>query len=489
MSTLSGTAGTGMPITWTAAAGSGASLEYRFWRFSQTSGAWTIVQDYSAANSYTWTPSAGEEGNYMIQVWARVQGSSNNYESWKSSGWFAISNQLKVGSLEASVALPASTGTTITWTAKATGGPGPLQYRFWRFHSGTWTMVRDYSSDPTYTWTPGASEEGTYTLQVWVRRAGSTANYDAWRPSDVIEIKNGPLSIASLTANRAFPTGTGAAITWKAVSAGVGPLEYQFWRQQLGGAWTIAQAYSPSDSYTWTPTAQGTYALQVWVRRQGSTAAYEAWLGTGYFDISNTPLSVTISADAGVPIGTGAPVSWTAKVTGGPGPYEYRFYLFNAARETWALVQDYGLKDTFTWTPSIGDAGSYLFQAWVRRVGSGAVYDAWTASGFFTVAGGAPSILSLTGSTGQQAVVGAPVTWTAKPAGGEGPLEYSFWMLNQATQVWTELQSYSWDRSFDWVPTVGQEGTYIVQVRVRRSSSTAPFEGWSSAPFEVLPRP
>jgi Fibronectin type III domain len=49
---------TGKPITWTALAGSGAQLQYQFWRFSQSTGAWTLGQDYGSSNSFTWTPGA-----------------------------------------------------------------------------------------------------------------------------------------------------------------------------------------------------------------------------------------------------------------------------------------------------------------------------------------------------------------------------------------------------------------------------------------------
>ncbi len=33
-------------------------------------------------------------------------------------------------------------------------------------------------------------------------------------------------------------------------------------------------------------SSSGQHAVQVWVRSAGSTAPYEAWLGTGYFSIS-----------------------------------------------------------------------------------------------------------------------------------------------------------------------------------------------------------
>ena len=64
-------------------------------------------------------------------------------------------------SLTSNVALPATAGTTITWTAGATGGTAPLEYQFWRQDSGTWIMVQDYSAMNSYTWITTAAGHGT----------------------------------------------------------------------------------------------------------------------------------------------------------------------------------------------------------------------------------------------------------------------------------------------------------------------------------------
>jgi hypothetical protein len=39
-------------------------------------------------------------------------------------------------------------------------------------------LVRAYGTANTASWTP--SRPGTYTIQVWVRNAGSGATYDVW---------------------------------------------------------------------------------------------------------------------------------------------------------------------------------------------------------------------------------------------------------------------------------------------------------------------
>jgi fibronectin type III domain protein len=473
---------TGKPITWTALAGSGAQLQYQFWRFSQSTGAWTLGQDYSSSNSFTWTP--GAEGTYAIQVWARKAGSSATLEAWRTTGSFTVANRpIVVGSLEADVALPASEGTSITWTARATGGPPPLQYQFWRYDERTaqWVMARDYGTSNTYSWMPGAADLGQHSLQVWVRGAGSSASFDAWRSSGGFEVRNAPASIGSITASKSFPAGTGDAITWKTVAAGLGPLEYSYYLySQTTNTWTV-QSWGPSSSYTWTPTSAGNYWLQVWVRRQGSTAPYDAFKNTELFQITNgTPVVRALTSDLAAPVGTETPVTFAVDATGGPGALQYSFWLYSQARDSWSLVRPYGSGNKFTWTPTLGDQGDYVLQAWVRRATSTASSEAWGSSAF-TVGNLAPTVQSLKIDSGNAVLVGTPLSVVARASGGPGNLEYRFFRYSMTTQSWTLVQDYSWDNSFGWVPGPLDRGLYTFQVWVRRAGSSAAVEAFLSS--------
>jgi hypothetical protein len=49
--------------------------------------------------------------------------------------------------------------------------------------------VQPYGSSSSYTWTPGAADAGTHALQVWVRSAGSTEVYDAWRGTGMFGVQ------------------------------------------------------------------------------------------------------------------------------------------------------------------------------------------------------------------------------------------------------------------------------------------------------------
>jgi len=382
----------GTPITFTASTSGGTgSFQYKFYRYKYGAG-WTMVQDYGSSNTWSWTPAQSDSGTYVLQVWVRTTGSTASYEAYQASDVFSIlPAKPDMTALRANVAFPAATGTPITFTADATGGIAPLQYKFWRYKSGAgWTMARDWSSANSFTWTPGASDVGTYTLQAWVRNAGATGDPDSWKALDFTVSNSSAVQIQSVTANRSFPSGTGTPITWTAMASGgsAGPLQYRFWRYNNStGSWTLAQDYSASNTYTWTPgyADVGSYTLQVWVRSAGSTASYEAWVATSTFSIVRVGVTITsFSASRSFPSAPGTPITWTATATGGSGTLEYKFYRYKYG-SGWTLVQDYGSSNTLTWTPGAGDTGDYVLQVWVRSVGSGVDYEAYAATDVFRI--------------------------------------------------------------------------------------------------------
>ena len=69
-------------------------------------------------------------------------------------------------SLSPSPASPQVTGTTVLWTASATGCTAP-QFRFMVFHSSTgWIVGQDWSASPSFSWSTGSLVIGDYLVQV-----------------------------------------------------------------------------------------------------------------------------------------------------------------------------------------------------------------------------------------------------------------------------------------------------------------------------------
>ena len=378
----------GNTIRWnaTVAGASGVSLEYKFLLLNRGSGAWSILRDYATSNQVAWTPTS--VGSYAIQVWVRQVGSTALYEVWGGVESAVVSRgPLSVTALTSDAAQPAKTGNTITWTARARGGSaGPLQYQFVRFSAKSgWTVVKPYSSSNTYSWTPSWTDDDQYAIQVWVKNAGSTAYFDAWAGTDLFEVQRAPLQLALGTL---FPAPPGTPVTVTATVADpTAAFEYQFFvYSQSTGTWSVGRSYSTSNTWTWTPAAVGHYVIQVWARRVGSTAGYDAWAGTNYLNVSVGPAQmVAIDANVELPSRVGTPITWEAKANGGTAaPLQYTFFLYTEGGG-WTVLSDWSAQNKVTWTPSSADLGRHLVQVWVRSAGSTAAFESWRNTPYFAI--------------------------------------------------------------------------------------------------------
>ena len=84
---------------------------------------------------------------------------------------------LRVTGISSSHTSPQVTGTRITFSAIATGGTAPVQFK-WLITNGTTTQVgQTWSTNASFAWTP--STAGSYTIGTWARNAGSTADAPA----------------------------------------------------------------------------------------------------------------------------------------------------------------------------------------------------------------------------------------------------------------------------------------------------------------------
>jgi hypothetical protein len=278
---------TGTPITWTARVQGGMSgpIQYEFWLYSTTRG-WLNAQPYGPSETFTWTPTWTDAGDYAVQVWVRSNGSTASYDAYAGTSVFTI--QRAGVQLTTPTLFPVAVGTPVTWTAGVADPSVTMQYEFWVYSNTTaqWALGQAYSSQKTFIWTPVVVD--TYGVQVWARQVGSTASYDVYTSTGMLGVTSGPAQMVSLTSNVALPVSAGTTVTWTAgATGGTAPLEYQFWRQD-GGTWIMVRDYSSQNTYSWITTATdvGQHAIQARVRSVGSSSAYESQMSTGVFQIN-----------------------------------------------------------------------------------------------------------------------------------------------------------------------------------------------------------
>ena len=345
----------GTTITWSCAASGGTSLYYQFW-LQGPSGNWEIAQAYSTSNTWSWTPTTA--GSYAVCVWVKDASSSSQYDKWIVANYTvsAASTPVTISSVTPNKASPQAVGTTITWSCAASGGTS-LYYQFWlQGPSGNWEIAQAYSTSNTWSWTPTTA--GSYAVSVWVKDASSSSQYDKWIAANyTVSAASTPVTISSVTPNKASPQAVGTTITWSCAASGGTSLYYQFWLQGPSGNWEIAQAYSTSNTWSWTPTTAGSYAVSVWVKDASSSSQYDKWIAANYtVSAASTPVTISsVTPNKASPQAAGTTITWSCAASGGTSLY-YQFWL-QGPSGNWEIAQAYSTSNTWSWTPTT--AGSY----------------------------------------------------------------------------------------------------------------------------------
>jgi hypothetical protein len=479
----------GTPITFTATATNGtAPYSYKWWVFDGAT--WSVLQNWSASSSYTWTPSVANSA-FRVAVWIRNAGSTADaYDNPASNGSVAFpvnpaSTPLSVTSLTTNRTAPQQVGTPITFTAAVAGGTAPQQFKWMLFDGASTSVVQAWSTSNTWIWTPTIAN-ASYQVTVWARNASNTtdaaenANSARSLPFAINAAPAGPLTLTSLTASLPAPQPVGTPITFTAtVSNGTAPHQFKWWVFD-NNTWTAMQSWTTSNTWQWTPTSSGgNIRVAVWVRNAGSTAdAYDnpASNGSIPFAINGgvqqpSPLSITgLTANRAAPQPAGTPITFNAGVTGGTAPQQFKWLLFDGNNTS--VVRGWSTSNTWTWTPTTANA-AYQVTVWARSASSttDAAENANSARSLPFAIGNPAGTLTLTGLTANLNApqpVGTPVTFTATATGGSAPYQYKWWVFNGS--AWMVLQSWTTSSSMTW--TASASGAYRIGVWVRNAGST-----------------
>jgi len=375
-----------------------------FWNpFNPSAGQTVTFTDTSVGGPTSWSWSFGDGATSTLKNPTHMYAKAGTYNATlkvsNSAGTSPVVThsltvspppQLIVTALTPNPAPPKPVGTNIVWTATTFGGLPPFQFQFRRtvVGSGQWTVVQPYSANSRFSWMPSAAQAGTYQIEVDVRNSGTTSGFDATLVTPNFTI-TGPLSIKSLTPNPALPQPTGAKITWTAATGGgTPPLQFKFRRfKQSTGTWTDVQAWSATNTFSWTPasTDAGAYQIAVQVKNAGSAAAFDAQLIGPLFSITAPPPTITaLTPVPAPPQKVGTRITWTATVSGGKAPLTYKFRRLNVKTGVWTDVQLYSPSNTYSWTPGPAEAGTYQIEVRVRNAGS-ITFDANRIGPTFTI--------------------------------------------------------------------------------------------------------
>ena len=379
---------------------------------------------------------------------------------------------------------PQAVGTNVTLTGSGTGGTGSYEYRYWiKAGTGSWQMLRDYSTDSVFNWSTAGLAGGTYTLQVNVRNQGSSAFAEAFT-NYTYSVTAAAASGASMTFSLASPQTIGTPVTLTGAGAGgTGSYEYRYWIKATGGSWQLLRDYSTDSVFNWSTAglAGGTYTLQVNVRNQGSAAFAEAFTNYTYSVTAAAASGASMTFSLASPQTIGTTVTLTGAGAGGTGSYEYRYWI-KATGGSWQMLRDYSSVSVFNWSTAGLAGGTYTVQVNVRNQGSTTFAEAFTNYTYSLIA--PASGASMTFSLPSPQVVGTNVALIGSGAGGTGSYEYRYW-IKAGAGSWQMLRDYSTASVFNWSTAGLAAGTYTLQVNVRNQGSTAFAEAFTNYTYSV----
>jgi hypothetical protein len=173
-------------------------------------------------------------------------------------------------SLTSSAASPQKIGTTIVWSAAATGGLAPYSFQWSVYQAGTWA-VGSWTPASSWSWTPtiaGADDQ----IRVAVRSSGSTSASGELAQTVPFTVTAPSISLVYLQKSKLPPQIVGTTVTWYAgASGGLAPYQYRWWVFD-GSVWSALTAWTTSSTLSWTPSvANANYIVWVGARSAGSS--------------------------------------------------------------------------------------------------------------------------------------------------------------------------------------------------------------------------
>ncbi|MEA2562185.1 MAG: hypothetical protein QOH06_3689 [Acidobacteriota bacterium] len=401
----------------------------------------------------------------------------------------------------ASTASPATVnfGTTVAWTATASGGTPPYQYALFRKKAGTtsWIPALDapvWQTGSSLSWATAVADAGTWEIRIGARDANTPVNAPVlYAPGNVQVVAPPTLTVTPSPESR--PHNDARLITWTATASGgvPGTYQYAFFRRRTGATDWIPSVSSPnwqtSNSFSWDPTAAdvGTWDTYVWLKDSATPAnMYTYGYAAGY---NSGPVTITAplclsATPSPASVNSGTAINWTATPCGGYPPTT-QFALFRRRVGATAWIPDvtapvWQSSNVLTWTPNTTDTGAWEISLWVRdddtppSPGYGATYNPGNVL--------VETPPSVTGTSSPAAVYhGNAVTWTATGSGGTSAgRQYALFRLKSGTSDWIPSPSApAWQTGnvLSWTPSSADVGSWTIVVWYRDANTPASANG------------
>jgi len=490
-------------VRWTAVARDpeGDPLQFKFYmRGPATRGFWVDQTGWGNSNRWTWRTDPWDVGISEVLVAVRDgkhagPAGSDDYATAAYS-IIMLNRPPAITSLGSNVMGPQPIGAAIRWQASAIDTEGnPVYFRYWLngpATRGVWKMVRDWSTDPNWIWFTSPADAGVSHIQVQVMDGLHTSpmgwDDDAGALFTVLR-PNQPPALQSLKPDKASPQSAGTPVRWTALASDLDrdPVHFKFWLKgpSTGNAWKMVQDWSVKNQWTWASTGYdgGAYSVYVYVRdgKHNPDKSYDSALGASFTLSPNQPPKVTsLTPDKKIPQSAGTPVTWTAKASDADrDPILYRFWLKGPATgDAWKVVQDWSVKNQWTWTSSGYDAGDYAVYVYARdgRHKPETSYDSAIGAAYQLTPNAPPQLMALAPDKKSPQNAGGVIRWTASAIDADkDPILFQFWLKGPTTGgAWRVVQDWSAKNQWIWTSTPADGGIYRIYVFARDGRHALP---------------
>ncbi|MDD1733169.1 MAG: hypothetical protein LUQ53_04280, partial [Methanothrix sp.] len=473
----------GTPVRWTAGADDpeGDDLLYRFYISGPSTGGMMQPQtgwkDGNGANVWNWNTGALEPGTYQIEVWIRdgKHAGPNGFDVKKTAS-FALGSANRpprVDVLFSDRPAPQFAGSWVRWTAIARDPEGdPLQYKFYLRGPSTrgfWIDQTGWGNNNRWTWRTDPWDVGMSEVLVAVRdgkHAGPGGSDDYATATYSIINLNQPPAITGLASNVMSPQPIGAAIRWQAsaIDPNGNPIYFRYWLNgpATGGMWRMVRDWSTDPTWIWytSPADAGVSQIQVQVMDDQHTSpmGWDDDAGALFTVLrpNQPPALVSLKPDKASPQSAGTPVRWTALASDPDRePVYFKFWLKGPSTgNAWKVVQDWSVKNQWTWASTGYDGGAYSVYVYARdgKHNPATAYDSALGAPFVLSPNQPPKVTALTPSKKSPQSAGTVVTWTAKATdANKDPILYRFWLKGPATgNAWRVTQDWSARNQWIW---------------------------------------
>jgi hypothetical protein len=494
----------GNPITLTATAtgGHAPTIQYTLGRRRAGTAEWLPAPlVWQAGNVLTWPTTSADVGTWDLAVGVKDRttpagANGLGYAAFAMAGTVQVVAPLAL-SCPAAVQRTVTQNTALSWTVSSTGGtPGTIQYTLSRNPVGTTNYAPlAWQASNVLSWTPTASDLGTWQVSALVKDINTPAN-----PGYATSCNLGQVTVVSPLSVIITPSPAtsihGNQITWTATASGGTPstTKFAFFRRRVGTtAWTpdVSQALWQTDNRSsWTPGAAdvGTWEIVVWVKdgntpANANTYGYAAYANAGPVKVVTPPLTLSVTVSPAQVV-YGNPVTMTATATGGtPSTTRFAFFRRRAGTTPWtpdpnAPIWQAG--NTYIWTPALADVGTWETYVWVK---DGDTPSTMNTYGYAVGRSGGnvkvlttPLTLTSTASPGTS-YHSIAINWTATAGGGTpSTTQYALFRRPAGTTTWTPaVTAPAWQTSpnLSWTPTSANVGPWEISIWVKDGDTPA----------------